>query len=100
MRYGVNGDPLREGKLDLPELLEEPTPEERAWARDFVAQRNWREAGHRPLQRRIAKALHGSQQALDELSTEDWESMAETVVAAALDGEPWAIQEIARVFDE
>ena len=26
MRYGVNGDPLREGKLDLPELLEVPIP--------------------------------------------------------------------------
>ena len=23
--YGVNGDPLHEGKLDLPELLEAPT---------------------------------------------------------------------------
>ncbi len=44
MRIGVNGDPLREGKLDLPELLEEPTLEEWAWARDFVAQRSWREA--------------------------------------------------------
>jgi hypothetical protein len=28
VRYGTNGDPLHEGKLDLPELLEEPTPEE------------------------------------------------------------------------
>lgn len=44
MRYGVNGNPLREGKLDLPELLQEPTLEERAWARDFIAQRSWREA--------------------------------------------------------
>ena len=44
MRHGVNGDPLREGKLDLPELLEEPTPEEWAWARDFIAQRRWRKA--------------------------------------------------------
>ena len=44
MSYGVNGDPLKEGKLDLPELLEEPTPEEWVWARDFVAPRKWREA--------------------------------------------------------
>jgi hypothetical protein len=44
MRYGVNGDPLREGKLDLPELLEKPTPEEWAWARNFVEKRAWRDA--------------------------------------------------------
>ncbi len=44
MRYGVNGDPLREGKLDLPELLEVPIPEEWKWARDFVEQRRWCEA--------------------------------------------------------
>ena len=30
MRYGVNGDPLRENKLDLPELLEKPTVINRA----------------------------------------------------------------------
>jgi hypothetical protein len=44
MRYGVNGDPLREGKLDLPELLEKPSDDDWAWAREFVAQRSWREA--------------------------------------------------------
>lgn len=44
MRYGENGDVLREGKLDLPERLEEPTPEESAWAGQFVAKRCWREA--------------------------------------------------------
>ena len=27
-RYGINGEPLADGKLDLPELLEEPTAEE------------------------------------------------------------------------
>lgn len=42
--YGVNGDPLHEGKLDLPELLEVPTPGDWAWARDFIARRKWREA--------------------------------------------------------
>jgi hypothetical protein len=43
-RYGVNGDPLQAGKLDLPELLEEPSTDEWVWARDFIAQRSWREA--------------------------------------------------------
>ena len=43
-RRGVNGDPLGEGKLDLPEVLEVPTPEEWVWARDFIARRKWREA--------------------------------------------------------
>jgi hypothetical protein len=40
----VNGDPLHEGKLDLPELLEVPAPEEWARARDFIERRKWREA--------------------------------------------------------
>ena len=44
MRYGVNGDPLRDGKLDLPELREVPTSEDWTWAREFVARRRWREA--------------------------------------------------------
>jgi len=44
MRYGVNGDPLKEGKLDLPELLEEPSAAELASARQFIAERKWREA--------------------------------------------------------
>lgn len=44
MRFGVHGDPLKEGKLDLPELLETPTSEEWAWAREFIACRRWREA--------------------------------------------------------
>lgn len=42
--YGVHGDPLQEGKLDLPEMLEVPSPDEWAWARDFVARRRWQEA--------------------------------------------------------
>ena len=42
--YGVNGDPLQKGKLDLPELLEVPTPDEWAWAREFIARRRWQEA--------------------------------------------------------
>ena len=44
MRYGKNGDPLKEGKLDLPELLEKPTPEEWAWSEAFITRRKWREA--------------------------------------------------------
>lgn len=44
MRFGKNGDPLKEGKLDLPELLQKPTPEECAWAKSFISQRTWREA--------------------------------------------------------
>jgi hypothetical protein len=40
----VNGDPLHEGKLDLLELLQRPTPDEWAWARDFIARRRWQEA--------------------------------------------------------
>ena len=42
--YGINGDPLHEGKLDLPELLEVPAPDEWAWAQEFIARRTWREA--------------------------------------------------------
>lgn len=53
----------------------------------------------RPQLRRIAKALNKSQEALDELSTEDYDAMADRVVAAALDGDPWAVQEIARAID-
>lgn len=43
-RYGVNGDPLPAGKLDLPELLEVPAPEDLVWAEGFIARRKWREA--------------------------------------------------------
>ena len=42
--FGAHGDPLHEGKLDLPELRETPTPDELEWAKDFIAHRNWREA--------------------------------------------------------
>lgn len=43
-RYGVHGDPLPEGKLDLPEMLEAPGPDDWTWARDFIAARRWHEA--------------------------------------------------------
>ena len=42
--HGVNGDPLKEGKLDLRELLDVPTREEWGWACEFVSRRPWREA--------------------------------------------------------
>jgi hypothetical protein len=45
MRFGVHGDPLPPGKLDLPELREVPTEADLAWARAFIAARSWREAG-------------------------------------------------------
>ena len=64
------------------------------------ASKNAFKGGVRPQLRRLAKALHGSQQMLDELITEDCDAIADKVVAAALDGEPWAIQEIARAIDE
>lgn len=44
VRRGVNGDILKEGKLDLPELREVPTAAELDWAREFVVRRRWREA--------------------------------------------------------
>ncbi len=44
MRYGKDGDPLKDGKLDLPELPEMPNTVDWSWARTFVEQRNWREA--------------------------------------------------------
>ena len=64
-----------------------------------VAQ-NYYKGGHRPLQRRIAKALHRNEQTPNELSAEELDSMAETVVAAAISGNIWAIQEIAEAIDE
>jgi hypothetical protein len=40
----VNGDPLHDGKLDLPELLEVATRKELDWASEFVSRRRWRDA--------------------------------------------------------
>jgi hypothetical protein len=42
--YGVNGDLLHEGKLDLPELRDPPTADESEWARAFIRRRRWQEA--------------------------------------------------------
>lgn len=43
-RFGVHGDYLKNGKLDLPELLDTPSAEAWAWARDFIRHRKWQEA--------------------------------------------------------
>ena len=43
-RYGVHGDYLKDGKLDLPELLETPSAQDWAWARDFIRRHRWQEA--------------------------------------------------------
>ena len=50
--------------------------------------------------RRIAAALHKNKKSMDELLVEDYDAMADKVVAAALDGDFRAIQEIARAIDE
>ena len=44
MRHGVHGDYLKDGKLDLPELLEVPSADDWEWARDFIRRRRWQEA--------------------------------------------------------
>jgi hypothetical protein len=63
--YRVHGDPLREGKLDLPEVLEVPTAEEWTWARDFIAQRRWQEAvtyrETAPHEYTVRQWMHGSE---------------------------------------
>ena len=43
-RYGIHGDFLKDGKLDLSELLEGPSAGDWAWARDFIRRRRWQEA--------------------------------------------------------
>jgi hypothetical protein len=52
------------------------------------------------LIRQLGRLLREQEDALDELSTEDYDSMADRLVYAALDGNPWAIQEIGRALDE
>ncbi len=46
------------------------------------------------------RVLRKQQQSLDELSAEFYDSVAERLVDAALDGDLRAIQEIGSVFDE
>ncbi len=43
-RCGVHGDYLKDGKLDLPELLEVPSADDWEWARDFIQRRRWQQA--------------------------------------------------------
>lgn len=43
-RTGIHGDPLAEGKLDLPEVREVPSAADLASARAFIVNRRWREA--------------------------------------------------------
>jgi hypothetical protein len=50
-------------------------------------------------ERWMARMLRNQKQSLDGLSKLDYDSMAETVVAAALDGHYWAVQEIAKAID-
>lgn len=40
----MHGDPLADGKLDLPELREAPSADDLAFTRAFIADRLWREA--------------------------------------------------------
>ena len=50
--------------------------------------------------RQLGKLLREQQQSLHELSTVDYEATATAIVAAALDGNHLAIQEIASVIDD
>ncbi len=71
------------------------TPEGKA-----KASQNAFKGGIRPQLRMIARVLRQQRKSQRELSKTVYDSMAETVVAAAHDGNPWAVQEIGRVFDE
>jgi hypothetical protein len=74
------------------------TPNWVSWTKCYtVDDRFWPKAAQRL---NASALLRGNQQALDELSAEDLDPMAETVVAAALSGKIWAAQEIARAIDE
>lgn len=64
------------------------------------AAQNAFKGGIRPQLRLIAKALRKQRKSQHELSKMVYDAMAETVVAAALDGNSLAIQEIARAIDE
>ena len=56
--------------------------------------------GTRPLFRMIDRVLRKQQQSLDELSADFYNSVADRLVDAALDGDFRAIREIARAIDE
>ncbi len=42
--YGIHGDYLKNGKLDLPEVLEAPSSDDWVRTRDFIRRRRWQEA--------------------------------------------------------
>ncbi len=64
------------------------------------AAQNAFKGGIRSQLRLIAKALRKQRISQHELSKAVYDAMADTLVAAALDGNSWAIQEIARAIDE
>ena len=64
------------------------------------AAQNAFKGGIRPQLRLIARVLRKQRKSQLELSEAVYDAMAETVVAAALDGHFGAIQEIARAIDE
>ena len=57
-------------------------------------------SGSRPLFRKIDRLLRKQEQSLDELLAEDYDSLADRLVDAAMDGDLRAIQRIARAIDE
>ncbi len=64
------------------------------------AAQNAFKGGIRPQLRLIARVLRRQRKSQHELSKAVYDAMADTLVAAALDGNSWAIQEIARAIDE
>ncbi len=64
------------------------------------AAQNAFKGGIRPQLRKIARTLRRQRKLQHELSEMVYDAMADTLVAAALDGNSWAIQEIARAIDE
>ena len=66
----------------------------------WIAAQNSYKGAERIVLRRLAKVLHRNQQSLDELSAEYYDSMADKLVDAAMDGDLRAIQKITEVIDE
>ena len=64
------------------------------------ASQNAFKGGIRPQLRKIARALRKQRISQHELSKTVYDTMADTLVAAALSGNIWAAQEIARAIDE
>ncbi len=71
------------------------TPEGKA-----ESSKNAFKGGIRPLLRMIDRTLRKQQQSLDELSAEIYDSMADRLVDAALDGDFRAIEKIADAIDD